>query len=347
MPEEDVLAVTSLSDQALNYIPDGGLLHKFLILGEAVHSDIIEHQIRDMLSDHRLARIVTVKDEKTGKMTAQTLTTECVIALVMSSTRHEINPENASRCFVINADETPDQTRKIHDLQRNKYTLNRYYEKKHAIPQIIKKHKAAQRLLRNILIINPFGNYLDFPVQLIRTRRDNDRFMDLIACTCFVRQYQKEVKTKEDSQGGVMEYIECDLVDYGVAYNIMVKGVLSSTFAELPESTVRLYEEVREMIHRLAEKMKLRAQDVSVTQQDIRARVKWTGRESIKKALRKLVYLEYLQTVKGGGRGTRNTYKLITDEPVERLDCTMIPAPDEIKKRMDEDEKKKSELELF
>jgi 5S rRNA maturation endonuclease (ribonuclease M5) len=50
MPEEDVVALTSLSDQALNYIPDGGLLHKFLILGEAVHSEVIEHQIREMLS---------------------------------------------------------------------------------------------------------------------------------------------------------------------------------------------------------------------------------------------------------------------------------------------------------
>ena len=339
MPEEDILSVTSLSDQALNYIPDGGLVHKFLILGEAVHSDIIEHQIRDMLSDHRLSRIVTVKDEKTGKMIAETLTTGCIVALVMSSTRHEVNPENASRCFMINADETPGQTKKIHDLQRNKYTLARYYEKKHAIPQIISKHKAAQRLLRNILIVNPFGKYLDFPIELIRTRRDNDRFMDLIACTCFVRQYQKEVKTKmDDLSRETVEYIECDLVDYEIAYNIMVNGVLNSTFAELPKSTVRLYEEVREMIHEAAEKAKLKPQDVSVTQGDVRSRVQWIGRESIKKGLRKLVYLEYLQMIKGGSRGMRNTYKLITDEPVERLDCTMIPTPEEIRKRMSEDE---------
>jgi len=348
IPEEDVMAVTSLSDQALNYIPDGGLVHKFLILGEAVHSDIIEHQIRDMLSDHRLARIVTIKDEKTGKMVAETLTTECIVAMVMSSTRHEVNPENASRCFVINADETPDQTRKIHDLQRNKYTLERYYEKKHEIPHIIKKHKAAQRLLRNILIVNPFGKYLDFPIQLIRTRRDNDRFMDLIACTCFLRQYQKEIKTKVDKvTGETAEYVECDLVDYETAHNIMVKGVLASTFAELPESTVRLYEVVRDLIHEAADKAKLKPQEVSLSQEDIRAKVKWIGRESIKKGLRKLIYLEYLQTVKGGSRGTRNTYKLITDEAVERLDCTMIPAPEEIRKRMEEDSGKQQEMELF
>ena len=48
LPPEDVIALTSLSDQALNYIED--LLHKFLIMGEAVHNDLIEHQIREMLS---------------------------------------------------------------------------------------------------------------------------------------------------------------------------------------------------------------------------------------------------------------------------------------------------------
>jgi hypothetical protein len=36
IPEKEVAAVTSLSDQALNYA--GNLIRKFLILGEAVHT---------------------------------------------------------------------------------------------------------------------------------------------------------------------------------------------------------------------------------------------------------------------------------------------------------------------
>jgi hypothetical protein len=44
MPPEEVVAVTSLSDQALNYIDD--LSHKFLVLGEAVHGEVVEYQIR-------------------------------------------------------------------------------------------------------------------------------------------------------------------------------------------------------------------------------------------------------------------------------------------------------------
>ena len=69
MPPEEVVAVTSLSDQVLNYIDD--LMHKFMILGEAVHLDTIEYQIREMLSGKELSRLVTVKDPETGKMQSE------------------------------------------------------------------------------------------------------------------------------------------------------------------------------------------------------------------------------------------------------------------------------------
>ena len=69
MPPEEVVAVTSLSDQVLNYIDD--LMHKSMILGEAVHSDTIEYQIREMLSGKELSRLVTVKDRKPEKCRAR------------------------------------------------------------------------------------------------------------------------------------------------------------------------------------------------------------------------------------------------------------------------------------
>ena len=59
MPEDDVIAITSLSDQALNYLHD--LEHKFLIIGEAVHSETVEHQIREILSGKELSRLVVEK----------------------------------------------------------------------------------------------------------------------------------------------------------------------------------------------------------------------------------------------------------------------------------------------
>jgi DNA primase len=326
MPPEDVIAVTSLSDQALNYIKD--LLHKFLILGEAVHSDVIEHQIREMLSGKELSRLVTVKDEKTGKMESKIVKTPVIAASVMSSTAAGVNPENASRCFIINADESREQTRRIHEAQRQKYSLSRYFEKEKVIPEIIKKHLAAQRLLRNILIVNPFGEYMNFPDQLMRTRRDNDRFLDLIACVCFLRQYQKPVKLE-----GLKEFIECELKDYSIAYEIMVNGVLSSSLLEIPKGAAILYEEIRRMARDMAERNGIKPEEVSFIQRDIREYSKFNN-DSIKKYLKNLVDLEYIQIVSGKSRGTRLSYRLRKDEELEKIDLTIIPTPENMSKRL-------------
>ena len=162
-----------------------------------------------------------------------------------------------------------EQTRKIHEIQRQKYTLSRHFEKSSVIPEIIKKHQAAQRLLRKILIVNPFGEVLDFPDNLMRTRRDNDRFLDLIACVCFLRQYQKTVRWE-----GLTEFIECDIDDYRIAYNIMINGVLASSLMEIPKGAVILYKEIRLMVRDMAEKAGIKPEEVSFIQRDIREYLK-------------------------------------------------------------------------
>ncbi|MBN2252987.1 MAG: toprim domain-containing protein, partial [Kosmotogaceae bacterium] len=155
MPPEDVVSMTSLSDQALNYLPENGLLHKFLVMGEAVHGDVVEHQVREMLSAHELSRLVTMKDPKTGELSSRTVRKDVIVSVAMSSTDYEINPENASRCFVINTDESEEQTIAIHHIQRKKYSLERYEEREEDIPGIIMQHQAAQRLLKPRIIVNP------------------------------------------------------------------------------------------------------------------------------------------------------------------------------------------------
>ncbi len=339
MPESDVIAITSLSDQALNYIPDGGLMHKFLILGEAVHSEVIEHQIREMLSGKELTRLVTTKDDKTGQLISKQVKTKVIVASVMSTTNYRINPENASRFFLINADESREQTRKIHEAQRNKYSLERYYEKKERIPEIIKKHKSAQRLLRNIIIVNPFAKYLDFPDATMRTRRDNERFLDLIAGVCFLRQYQKEIKKSPVSslEKGIkedyVEFIECDLADYEIAYSIMVNGVLSSTMCDLPKSAEELYESLRELAKELSKERGVNVNETTFTQREIRENTGF-GQTWIKINLKMLVDYEYIELARGGSQRTKGFYRLKEDESISKLNLNMIPTPEYMSKKL-------------
>jgi len=340
IPSEDVISVTSLSDQALNYVPS--MMHKFLDLGEAVHSEIIEHQIREMLSAKELCRLVTIKDEKTGQLSSELKRTPAIVAAVMTTTRQNLNPENASRFFVINTDESKEQTRRIHEAQRGKYSLDRCRVKAEVIPQIMRKHLSAQRLLKKRVIVNNFTQHLDFPVTLMRVRRDHERFIDLIACVCFVRQYQKEIK-----QESGFEYIECGIEDYRIAYNIMLDGspagadtpagagVLASTMIELPKSAAELYEAIRLFAQESAKAANLKPAEVSFTQREIREYSGY-GHTWIKMNMRILVDYEYLVITKGGRERAKGVYRLRADESISALNLSMIPTPDEMEKLINE-----------
>ena len=157
--------------------------------------------ICEMLSAHELSRLVTMKDPKTGELRSRMVRKEVIVSAVMSTTNNNINPENASRSFVVNTDESESQTRAIHASQRKKYSVERYAKKENLIPLIIRTHHAAQRLLKTRVIFNPFAESLDFPSSLMRSRRDHDRLIDLIVCVCFLRQFQKKEKQTADEIG--------------------------------------------------------------------------------------------------------------------------------------------------
>lgn len=328
IPEEDVISFTSISEQALNYMPDEALIHKFMIMGEAVHSDTVDHQIREMLSSKELCRMVTSKNEKTGKMETTTVRKDVVVSTVMSSTQTDINPENASRVFVINTDESVEQTRRIHSKQREKYSLKRYKTKTKDIPEIIRKHKSAQRMLKNYLIVNDFVEHLTFPDSLMRTRRDHERFIDLISTVCFLRQYQKNIQTEIIEKQSV-KYIVCDIEDYRIASNIM-RGILSATLINLPKGALSLYEDIRTIATTHSNNEGIDPTEVTFTQREIREK---TGNSQmfVKRNMKHLVDYEYIKRI-GGVNGKRNTYKLYRDEKLELMNTSVIPETEEMEK---------------
>ena len=158
----------------------------------------------------------------------------------------------------------------------------------------------------------------------MRTRRDHDRFMDLIAGVCFLRQFQKE-----KHQGDGFTYIKCDLIDYTIAYEIMVKGVLASTMVELPKSAVALYEELRELARKLSKKNKIRVNEVSFTQREVREQTGF-GQTWLKINLRILVDYEYVVLTRGGKARSKGLYRLKEDTDIQTMDFKMIPKPQEM-----------------
>ena len=327
IPENEVIDFNTVSKQALQYMGDR-LLNKFMIMGEAMHDPDIEHQIREILSGHKLSRYVVVKNEKTGEMTTEKILVRASVSSALTTTNNKVNPENASRYFIANADESRDQTQRIYEAQKHKYSEERQLVKKNVIPNVIKKHHAAQRLLRKITIVFPsvLREKLRFPDLVMRLRRDHERFIDLIAVICFIRQCQKKIKSNDE-----FEYIECDRTDYRIAYDILMNGVLPSTVSEMPRGAIEVHEELKKMSKKFAVERKVKPEEVILTQREIR---EYTGFSHtwIKVNLRILFDYEYVEVVKGGRSRSKGHYRIKKDEEIKGINFKMIPTPDEMDK---------------
>ena len=333
MPEEAVLSMSSLSDQALHYLGEDGLMNKFLVMGEALHAPVVEQQIREMLSAHELCRLVTLKDPRTGELESRMVRKRVIVSAALSSTDYTINPENVSRFFVVNADESQAQTERIHTMQRRKYSVERIAEREKQVPRILSAHHAAQRLLERRRIVNPFAAFLSFPTRQMRARRDHERFLDLIAAVCHLRQFQKGVKSMTlEGASEPVEYIECDAADYRIAHTIM-KAVLPATLGAFPRGAEALYDAVRDLARKKAREESLRADEVGLSQREVRESC-GLGQRWVKRYMRLLADYEYLQVVGGRGRGSRFSYRLVRDEPLRGVDLSPIPSPEEVEEKL-------------
>jgi hypothetical protein len=341
LPEESAEWITSVSDQSFNYMDEGDFLDKIFMLGEALHNEVIEGYIRQMQSENRIARKVTVKDPKSGIMKTMTVKHDVRLVFMQTSTAMKVNIENLSRCLVLRVDNSREQTERVLAMQRYKTSYQGHLEEKHVIPKIMKKHHAAQRLLAKIPVFNPFERCIRFPSTRPIMRRGQTQFLGLITASCLARQMQKEPVEMEDHYTGKYDRVyECDYEDYATARRLFIDGKLLQQDEDLPAAAVRLYEEIRAMVRKKAKKEGLESAEVTFIQKDVRG-ITELGNESIKRYLRILVEYEYLQVVAGRRHGTRFSYKLREDAPIDVLDiASIIPTVEEVMGMMEEAKKR-------
>jgi hypothetical protein len=156
----------------------------------------------------------------------------------------------------------------------------------------------------------------------MRLGRDHDRFLDLIACVCFLRQFQK----RREISGG-LTFIRCDLEDYEVAWKIMTAGIMQATVQELPEAALRLYEELRSWVKDQAKTQNLKPEELSFTQRQVRE-FTGLGHTWVRYGLRTLTDYEYLVVIKGSGERSKAFYKLRDDREIALVDVSRIPSPE-------------------
>ena len=306
-PPEDLESISDLSPQALFYYGEDDLKNRFIVIGEKEGSQGADYPLRELITRRSLTKAIPMKDPTTGEIKTVTIRVNGPISLAETTTSGNVNQENLNRCFVLSIDESEEQTRLIHELQRRNFTLTGYLQRRE-LSKIIEKHVYAQRLLRPVLVFNPYAEALSFPTASLRTRRDNEKFLRLINVICFLHQYQRKLERKKIGEREVVEYIECTPEDYRIAYDLLADGVLDNTLDDLPAPARKLLELIKGYLQERSRRDGVPAEKIVFERKDIREHTSWSFAQ-VRNNFRVLRDYEYLQLIKAKN-GMANQYRL-------------------------------------
>lgn len=308
VPEEERIQYSAMTGQALFYMTSTDIKHKVLAISEEEGASRAAYALKLLQSEGRLTIASPSKDPETGMLETKPYHVEGPVMIFMTTTAIDIDDEFLNRCLVLAVDENREQTRAIHQLQREAETLEGLIAKEER-SHLLKLHQNAQRLLKPLYVVNPYARALTFPDTATRTRRDHTKYLALIRAIALVHQYQRDIKTTTH-RGEPKEYIEATLDDIEVG-NRLAHDVLGRTLDELPPQTRRLLLLIEQMVSAACEKLKMDRTDYRFSRREVREVTSW-GDTQLRLHLDRLVDLEYV-LVHRGGRGQSFVYELLYD----------------------------------
>ena len=308
MPEEDKVQYSAMTGQSLFYMGAMDLKHKILALAEEAGATRASYALKLLQSEGTLSIASTGKDPETGKLVTQEYRVDWPVMIFSTTTAIDNDEELLNRCLTLGVDESREQTRAIHELQRQKRTLDGLFAKQ-AKSQILKQHQNAQRLLRSLAVRNPYADALTFPDERTRLRRDHEKYLTLIDTIALLHQYQREVRSAHQD-GQTIEYIEVTLDDIEPA-NRLAHEALGRSLDELSPQTRRLLELVAGMVEKHCAAQAITRADYRFSRRDVREFSGWSDFQ-VKMHMHKLEELEYV-LVHRGGRGQSFVYELLYD----------------------------------
>jgi DNA primase len=308
VPEEERIQYSAMTGQSLFYMGQTNLKHKILAIAEEEGASRASYALKLLQSEGELTIASTGTDPTTGNLITQEYRVEGPMSLFMTTTAIDIDEELMNRCLVLSVDENRDQTRAIHQLQRQRRTLEGL-QRKHEKQAILAVHRNAQRLLRSLAVVNPYADRLTFLDDRTRTRRDHEKYLTLIDTIALLHQHQRQVRTV-NVNGQPVEYIEASLGDIELA-NRIAHEVLGTSLDELPPQTRRVFAQVCALVQGRMRAQGALQRDIRFSRAELRAATGASDTQ-LKVHLARLAELEYL-LIHRALRGQGFAYELLDD----------------------------------
>jgi len=283
-----------------------------LSVAEEHGSSRASYALKLLLSEGRLAIASTGKESASGRLVTRSYETAGPLALLMTTTATNVDPELENRLVVLGVNEDQEQTAAIIAAQRRDATLEGIRARR-SREALRARHTHVQRLLAPMpVVIDEFT--APFPSTATRHRRDHAKVLSLISAIALLHQHQREQRPVLVGDEYVTFVVaEPEDVERGVE---LAAKVLSRDVEALAPQARRLLGAIRDYVAAAARRLEIDPVDVGVTRRELRELLGWSDTQ-VRGAADRLVALEYL-VVTPGGRGRCRTYRLVPEFPLVR-----------------------------
>jgi DNA primase catalytic core len=304
-PEEERIKYSAMTGQSLYYLGETNLKHKILAIVEEAGAEKASYALKLLQSEGELTIASTGKDPTTGRMETQVYRVEGPVMIMLTTTAIDLDEELQNRCLTLSVDESPEQTAKIHTLQRERRTLAGLVAKAERT-ELLRVLRNAQRLLTAVEVLNPYAPSLTFPSGRTRTRRDHEKYLTLIDSIALLHQHQRP-KGSYELGGRTLEYVPVTLDDIALA-NELAPEVLGRSLDELPPQTRTVLGHIRTLMR--AKREKTKGVD-TFTRRELHGACGWSFTQ-LRIHLERLIEQEYV-AAHCGRMGSQFVYEILID----------------------------------
>jgi hypothetical protein len=311
MPDEEQIRYSAMTGQSLYYMGETNMKHKILAISEEEGVAQASYALKLLQSDGKLAIAAVGKNNSGGRQSTETYTVEGPVMMFLTTTAEHPDPELQNRCITLRVNESSDQTAQIHSRQRASYLRSK---RKRSPDEIRTLHQNAQRLLGSLPVIMPWADQLTFRHDQTRMRRDNAKYLSLIASITLLHQHQRsiiEINTSpQRKQVNKQLAIEATIEDVELA-NKLVSETMGQSLDDLLPQTRQLLVLIDNWVNQQAKQQKLSRNLVRFRQRQLRESFSWRDCQ-VRKHLKRLIELEYVLAHRTG-HGNAKEYELLYD----------------------------------
>jgi len=238
VPRPHCKSITAITENALYYTLKDTMKHIILLLEDLEGSYSALLPIRELMSNMSISKLTTITNPRTGEPEQKELYVEGPTCVAGATTRDNIYEDNANRSFLIEIQDTPEQTARIMEYQRKQVAGP---IDKGTGDAIRTKFKAAQLQLEHLEVTIPFSDQLRIPEHVFKKNRTNKHYLTLIRAIAFWNQKQRKVKQAPDGT----RYIEADIEDVWWANHLAREALLRKS-DELNSPLRSFFEKLKE-----------------------------------------------------------------------------------------------------